>query len=785
MFSSSILGVDQVSSKEEIVSVLLKTGSTEVYFGDYKPFINDLEFSRLDKVLSGFRVTGDYGKWNLKMFFATPKGISRIEKVYGDGTQGPYLLNSSPVVIDSERVYVDALLQRRGNDYEIDYLAGTITFKNRVIPKQSVLKIYYDLRETIYSHLTYALYTKVNPIPSLKIGASYINDSDSLDNAATISQSTSIEPQSHLIFGLNGAFGYQDLINLQSEVAYSVKKNKLLSDPSLKEDGRAAKLDVISSFGPFNFSGKLKKIGLGFEPIGQADPKQDLSEYNTLLGFRVNPNLFLEGSLYDSYYLENSVRYKTINKDGRMNLAYPAFPSFLYSIKEIWESNDPVTSDRIDRLTKRNSVEIKHLFQIVNLSVNGGREERFVTTPSLETTVYNTVGTSFSLIPQDKFSASGNIELKDTFVSSGDNSYTKEYILNLSAFPAPEYVITGSLDHIDDTKDGVFQVADLSYKANLLNYLKTDGKCTVSSLKETFGATKEGIRKEEASIRFEVSPIDNMRVRYYYKPNITLLNRTLGLTYSNTIKQFEANLAMFSSTVFSYSLQNFDRFTIDKNDFPFYLRKQNMENGGTKIYSVKTAPLQFLSCEFNYIDDGRTTYTLISSEGTFDYSRDNFINNEFMAVVKSSLTNKIAIDSSYSVKTSTSGSKEAFDNTQNLLTQSIGLKGIFYVNNELSFNISSSYSRIVNYLSDNDENTYTFEPGLGFVYSLPGKLRLDGEYLYAKSYSGANMENSKVNLRGIYDFSGFLHFALRIETEINSFPYYKTSDFSGNVEINL
>src|SRR3989339_1051890 len=785
-FSSSVLGINEVSSREENVSILLKNGSTEAYLGNYTPKMDDLEFSSINNVLSGVRVEGEYDKWGFKMLAAAPKGESKFIKMYGNGTQGPYNLGFFPVVIDSERVEVNGISQKRGNDYDIDYQAGTITFKNKTIPKESIISIHYDFRETIYQHSTYALRGKLYPLPNLKIGATYINDLDSLNNAANIAQSASIEPQSHLIIGADGAFAYQDLINMQGEVAYSQKKNKLLSDPDLKDIGRAAKLDAVSAFGPFNLRGKFKRVGLNFAAVGDAKPRQDLTEYLTLLSFQPNSVLLAEGSFSNSDYLQEETRYKTVDKMGRVRLSQPAYPSFEYIYKEILESNDPVSGTPIDRLTIKDSLQIRHDMGIFQAAVTGDKEKRLSRTPTEEAIVYKTLNAGISLAPQEKFLASGNVELRETDGTFNDNdSYKKTYILKLSASPTREYMLAGSLNYIDDTKDGITQVSDFSYKAQLFGFLKTDGQYAVSSLKETFGVTEEGVRKEEGSLRFEINPFSNLRLRYYYRPNMTLLTRTQRPAYSNLTNQIESNWFIFNSTVLGYSLQTVNGFNIDKTDFPSYLRNQNVEDSTTAIYSIKTTPLNFLSCEFDYTKEDRVSLILTSTSEAAAYQKNNIQNRGLTAVIKTPLTEKFAIDSNYSYQISKTGTEESFDNAQNLLTQTISLKGILNINSFLALNASYSYSQLTNFLLADNRDTYTLAPGAGFTFSLPGQFRLDGNYSYAKSYVGTNSEKTNLSLRGKYDFYSFLHVAVRAESEISTFPSYKTSELSGNVEINL
>src|SRR3989338_3428743 len=103
LYKTNAIGVSQVGENEEKISILLKRASTEAYLGDFTADLTEAEFAKLNKVLSGARVRGDYGQWGFSALYSSPKGYSKFSRMYGDGTQGPYKLGYSPVVIDSER----------------------------------------------------------------------------------------------------------------------------------------------------------------------------------------------------------------------------------------------------------------------------------------------------------------------------------------------------------------------------------------------------------------------------------------------------------------------------------------------------------------------------------------------------------------------------------------------------------------------------------------------------------------------------------------------------------
>jgi hypothetical protein len=792
---TSTIGTTQVSSREEKVSILLKRGSTEAYFGDFTADLDETEFARLNKVLSGVKLSGNYERLNFKALASTPQGQSKIIKVYGDGTQGPYNLGYK-TVIDSERVYVDGVIQKRGTDYEIDYNAGTVTFKNKTIIKTQIIEIYFDYRSTTYQHATYAVRSSAKINPNLNLGVTWIDDSDLKTDALNIYQTSSTEaPQSHYILGMDGSINLGKLLSAQGELAYSEKNLNILSAYPLKSIGRAAKLETSSEFGPFELKTNIKRIGPKFEPAAEALPKQDLTEYGGLLNFKPN-DLFFSSINYDNEkYAQANTVFKNINRNGRIMLTPNKLPSLRYQLDELEESNDPVPPyTPINRLTTKNSWELTHTLGILNLSAKTGSEVRANRTASPapngaraseEVTVYKTTNFGLSTSGLEKFTAAANLELKDTELPSGLRPKTRAYNLNLSASPVEQYMASVSLNYIDDSQDGISNVTDLAYKAAPTEKANTDGKYTISSVRETFGSTDESVTKNTGSFKLDLRPISALRLRYYLKPNYTILNRTQRKSYNNETQQYEINVLPLPSLMLGTIIQSNKTMSIDKTDYPDYKRLGQSLDDLSYTYTLKAAPLVFMSTEFNYLIDDANGLNLLSPATLESYQKTGNLAREFNATIKTSLSERFAIDTGYSNKISKVGSGEPADNQTNTQIITESLKGIFNLNDFWTFSASYAYSKTTNFLSVSSQETYTLSPGIGFIFRYYDRLRVDCDYTISKSYTGSTTEKSLLSLRGKYDLSEYVHMTLRYEQEVSRAPDYKVTDFSGYVEINL
>ncbi len=783
-FSTSSISTTQVSTREENISILLKRGSSEAYMGDFTANFSENEFTKLNQVLSGIRAKGDYKKWGFKAIASTPKGFPKLKRFYGDGTQGPYRLDFTPVVVDSERVYIDKIIQKRGDDYTVDYNAGTITFRKITITTTQIIEIYYDYRKSVYQHNLYAARFYIKPTPRLKIGTTYINDSDSTTNAQSIQSQTGTNPVGHQVIGLDSSLLLGDGFKIDTEVALSDKNHNLISIGT-KETGAAYKIKTSGQVGAFGFKTKYKKINPGFVPIAKANPKTDLLDYGAILTFKPNQILFSQLGYDHNRYSESSVNYKIINRNFKSRLNLKRLPSLEYTLLEFENSNDPVTGSEIRRLTTTNRLRSNYKnFRFINLSAKTEKERRINRSPSEEVTTYDILAVGIATKPNQKaVTGAFNFEYKRTHDRDPPYS-TKTYDLKLGTSPNSKFLLSSSLHFVDDKRLGTSNVTDLIYKAQPTKAIGSNGKYTIQSINETFGSSEARVSKQTASIKFDLRPIKTVRLRYYYKPNFTLLDSTGQKIYNNENQQTEIHWNFLRQATVGYTFKNTDNFTIDKSDYPTLSRNQSTLNSKTNLYTLKAAPLSFLSTEFNINQDNSVGTTLTSTTGAqAEYRKDNTDIKEYSAIIKTSLTRAFAIDTKYTHKTTLKGTKESINDQTSTIDQTGLLKGIWNLNSSWRLSAGGAYTLSRNFL--NNTRTYTLSPTLGFIYRYKNIWRVDGEYTYSRSYSAIRSSGHKFSLKGKYTLSKYVDLSLRYDRQTSSYPYYRTTDIAGIVEISM
>lgn len=772
LINTSTAGTTSLAQNEDKISFLIRRASTEVYLGDFNADLNETEFTGLDKVLSGARARGDYGHWGFAALYSSPQGRNRTSRRYGDGTQGPYQLGAAPVVIDSERVSVDGRAQKRGDDYTIDYPAGTVTFIRKMIGPDSVVGVEYDSRESIYRHTTYGLRLTGRPWRNASLGAVYLNDTDSLSGAAAVSGEVA-KPVGHYVVGVDGAL-VSELLTASGEVAYSSRDPDLLS-AGQEQVGRAAKLDAASQLGPFGLKVYGKKVGRDFRAIADAAPKQSLTQYGG--GWRWRPGPLLGGSGdygYEKYTLDG-VACENSCETAKTQLTPAGWPSLEYGYFLGREKSDPVTGLLIERRIVRHSFESLWRTGWLAPTFKAIGEDRLDQAPSAETRTFERFNLGLATAGLDNVSLASNVELERCREPDGKRQSKKTYIVNLSASPDRRYAFAGSVQQVDDSALGSTNSTDLSYRAEPAPFFQTEGKYTVQSLREEF-ATTEAVSKQAGSFSCDLRPVEYLRARYLYKPSFTLLARTGGRTANNELRQIELNFVPFGALLLGLICKEGHSFHVDRQAAPDYRKRSETSDTGSTLYTLKMAPFQIFSAELNYLLENGTTNRLVSAEPV-SYLPGRNLNSVFEAVVKASLGEQWALDSRYTYQRTTRGSGEARDNLVDLVSRTAALKGTWNITEAWSVSLSGAYARTTDRLAVTPVSD-TVTGGWGLVFRQGDRLRLELDYAYSKAMTS-------FSLRARYGVSDHVNVSCRALREFGRQPDYRLLDISLNVEINL
>lgn len=165
-------------------------------YGDYNTGLNRTELTRYNRTLTGAKVEYRGDVFAFTGFAAdTALGFGRDE-IQGNGLSGPYRLSSRDIVANSDKIVIEVRDRFRSNivisreaqtrhiDYDIDYLSGTVRFREPILSRDSSLNPIFVVADYETEGLAEQHFNAGGRVSSrflndkVEIGASYIRDSD-------------------------------------------------------------------------------------------------------------------------------------------------------------------------------------------------------------------------------------------------------------------------------------------------------------------------------------------------------------------------------------------------------------------------------------------------------------------------------------------------------------------------------------------------------------------------------------------------------------------------------
>ncbi|HEY0149481.1 MAG TPA: hypothetical protein VGB70_10825 [Allosphingosinicella sp.] len=120
-------------------------------FGDYDTGIDEPELARYVRAFNGVKAEYRSDRVSATAFAADTPNRHRRDEIQGNGLSGPYALGARDILPNSERITIEARdrlrseriveqrLLTRHVDYDIDYRAGTLRFKEPILSRTSAL----------------------------------------------------------------------------------------------------------------------------------------------------------------------------------------------------------------------------------------------------------------------------------------------------------------------------------------------------------------------------------------------------------------------------------------------------------------------------------------------------------------------------------------------------------------------------------------------------------------------------------------------------------------------
>lgn len=131
--------------------VRIESAKVRAMLGDFATGFDHTQLGRYQRTMTGVKAEGRFGKLRTEAYAAKVATTHRRDQIPGGGISGPYRLSSRAIVPNSETVTIEVRDRFRSEvvvtsqvltrflDYDIDLLAGTITFKQPVLSRDANL----------------------------------------------------------------------------------------------------------------------------------------------------------------------------------------------------------------------------------------------------------------------------------------------------------------------------------------------------------------------------------------------------------------------------------------------------------------------------------------------------------------------------------------------------------------------------------------------------------------------------------------------------------------------
>ncbi len=200
--------------------------SYSAMIGDFKTDLGTMEFTRYDRTFNGFEGEARFGRGSARGFVTRTDQATYQEEIPADGTSGFYFVEHYPLIENSEKIRIEVRNRYRpesivkvdykqvGRDYDINYMDGSILFKEPVATVDENLNpvtivVSYECRSNDKHNFIYGLRAQQAVADSLNLGATMVLEEEGEETSSLFG------------FDLSGKL-YREL-SIESEYAHSEK----------------------------------------------------------------------------------------------------------------------------------------------------------------------------------------------------------------------------------------------------------------------------------------------------------------------------------------------------------------------------------------------------------------------------------------------------------------------------------------------------------------------------------------------------------------------------------
>lgn len=124
---------------------------TSLDIGDVNATLAGNELVTFSRLMQGIQVGRDFGggKMRMRALASLTRAVTQRSSFRGQGTSGPYYLNSSTIIEGSEKLRLNGQDLRNGVDYSIEYMTGQLNFLGgRILTPEDTVEYSYEAQNS-------------------------------------------------------------------------------------------------------------------------------------------------------------------------------------------------------------------------------------------------------------------------------------------------------------------------------------------------------------------------------------------------------------------------------------------------------------------------------------------------------------------------------------------------------------------------------------------------------------------------------------------------------------
>ena len=565
----STLGTDDDNKTQiEIINPNFKA-----VFGQFKTDFADLDLLRYNAQLDGVQTDAHWGPHQAAVIYSTARGGRKKEFLYGNNSQGPFVMKYRPVVPNSEQILLNGVALVRATDYQIDYTAGSVRFSKRIVTPEDQIQWSYESENESFKDRISGMKYWFSQSDATGVGVTWMQKNEQSD----LGQTSAYLQRQLAILHLDQSVGSS---NIHAEYGLAT----LSDDLSRHEEGNAFAVRGHSTGRDWSGSAYYQTVGSQFQSIDSAGLVSGDIKMGGEVSGRVGDVALSGGSGY-SVQTINGVPVTEGQVKGAVSTQISTITTTL-AVQDSFHSESPATGNKradFHRNLTNATVQMPYFLGALSAQVGQEQKQSFIT--SADTFVATSVAGGIAVTAIDQFNGAveGNYRFLDT--QGGKLKETATRVTSGYRFN-PTNMLTGFAEY--KTRTNAFSNALISVASELRpnKEIGFSGKIDLENLRESVGTVDLDMDKWALNARLSVEPMSFARFKINGKLNAKIPKGGIPPAFSNQELAMDATLTPFKLTTIGIQHVFRDQLRSQLRYYPQALFTESKDSSATSIFRV-------------------------------------------------------------------------------------------------------------------------------------------------------------------------------------------------------